>query len=193
MSTVAAPLFELLRKESEWNFDAQNLQAFEEIKRLIYSAPVLVHYDPKLPLVLSADASPYGVGGVLAHIVDGVERPVAFTSRSLSPSENGYSQIDREALAIVYSVVKFQRYLFGRNFTLFTDHAPLTHIFGNNKNLTELGAARLQRCAILLKSFSFQIRYRKGPLNGNADALSRAPVDHSQKRWMKLRFSWWRI
>ena len=177
MATTASPLYALLRKNATWNFDREERSAFQNVKDLILNAPCLAHYDPSKPLILATDAGPVGVAAILSQMADGQERPVAFASRSLSSSEKGYSQIDKEALAIIFGVLKFERFLLGRHFTLITDHRPLTSIFGEKKDLPSLATARLQRYAILLKSYDFSIKYRKGEDNGNADALSRGPVD----------------
>ena len=84
---------------------------------------VLTLYDPALPVKLACDASPTGIGAVLSHVMpDGAERPVAFASRSLAQAERKYAQIDKDALSIVWGVKKFHVYLFGRSFTLITDH-----------------------------------------------------------------------
>ena len=89
------------------------------------SAPVLAHYDPSLPLKLAADASAYGVGAVISHTYDnGIECPITFASRTLSAAEKNYSQIDKEALALVFGVQKFHPYLYGSKFVLVTDHKP---------------------------------------------------------------------
>lgn len=88
---------------------------------MLLTSGCLVHYDPNLKLQLSADASAYGIGGVLSHIMpDGTERPVAFASRTLSEAEKKYSQIEKEALSIVFAVTKFHMYLYGRQFVLLT-------------------------------------------------------------------------
>ena len=90
------------------------------------SADVLVHYDPNKELILHCDASPYGIGAVLSHIMDdNSEKPVAYMSHTLTPSQRNYSQIEREALAIIEAIKKFHQYLYGREFHLVTDHKPL--------------------------------------------------------------------
>ncbi|GBL79130.1 Retrovirus-related Pol polyprotein from transposon 17.6 [Araneus ventricosus] len=150
--------------------------AFEQIKKEICSPKVLVHYDPQLPITLASDASPVGVGCVLAHIYpDGSERPIAFAYKTLSKTEQKYSQIDKEALAIVWAVKKFHLYLKGRRFTLVTDHKPLVAIFGSKRGLPVLTATRLLHYALILQSFQFDIVFRKTADHGNADFLSRLP------------------
>ena len=105
-----------------------------------------MHYDPKRQLVLTCDASPFGVGAVLAHIMDdGSERPVGYASRSLSQAEKGYSQLDKEALAIVFGVTKFNSYLYGRPFTIYSDHKPLMYLFGEHKGIPTMASARVLR------------------------------------------------
>ena len=133
-SHVLEPLHKLLRKDTSWHWSQSQQEAFEKAKKLLCSTGLLVHYDQEKPLLLSCDASPYGIGGVLSHLMpDGTERPIAYTSRTLSPTERNYSQIEWEGLAMVYSEKKFHQYLFGRSFTLTTDHKPLLGLFGEEK------------------------------------------------------------
>ncbi|XP_013140048.1 PREDICTED: uncharacterized protein K02A2.6-like, partial [Papilio polytes] len=139
---------------------------------------VLCHYEAALPVVLSVDSSAYGVGAVLAHVFpDGSERPISCASRTLSDAEKNYSQLDKEALAIMYGVQKHHQYLFGRKFTLKTDHKPLVYIFGPKGCIPQTAASRLQRWAAKLAAYDFKIDFVKSKCNGNADALSRLPLE----------------
>ncbi|GFX28529.1 uncharacterized protein K02A2.6 [Trichonephila clavipes] len=110
LATIANPLNNLTKKKNVrflWSKDCQ--VAFEQIKKEICSPKILVHYDPSLPLTLASDASPVGIGCVLSHVYpDGSERPIAFASRTLSGSEKKYSQIDKEALSIVWAMSQIE-------------------------------------------------------------------------------------
>ena len=107
---------------------------------------MLVHYNPNLPMRLAVDASAYGVGAVLSHVIpDGIEKPVAYASRTLSQAERNYAPTEREGLAVVFGVKKFHQYLFGLKFTIQTDHKPLLGLLGMEKSISALSAARLQR------------------------------------------------
>ena len=140
--------------------------------------PVLAHYDPSLPIRLAGDASDYGIGAVISHVFeDGSERPVAFTSRTLSPTERNYSQIEKEALSLIYGIQKFHQYLYGRPFVFVTDHRPLLSILGPKKGIPPLAAARMQRWALLLSAYNYSIEFRPTTAHANADGLSRLPLD----------------
>ena len=124
--------------------------------------PVLAHYDPSLPIKLAGDASAYGVGAVISHVFpNGKERPVAFASRTLSTSERNYSQIEKEALSLIFVIHKFHNYLCGRKFTLITDHRPLTTVLGPKNDIPSMAAARLQRWALLLSAYLYDIQFKR--------------------------------
>ena len=112
---------------------------------------------------------------------DGGERPIAFASQTLTATERAYSQLDKEALAIVYGVKKYHQYLYGRQFQLKTDHKPLIHIFSEKKATPTMASSRIQRWALTLGVYSYTIQFRKGCDNGNADALSRLPLPSTRK------------
>ena len=177
MATICHPLYQLLKADVHFQFDGRCKRAFKEIKDSLTGAEILVHYNPESPVKLSCDASSYGVGAVLAHVFpDGTERPIAYASKTLTKAEKGYSQTDKEALAIIFGVKRFDQYLIGRHFTLATDHKPLLAILGPKKGLPVMSASRLQRYAIYLSSFTYDIVYVKGSRHCNADGLSRLPI-----------------
>ena len=120
-STIAGFLNKLRKQGVEFKWTPKRQKAFEELKHYLANGPLLFHYDEKLPLALSIDASPYGIGAVLFHI-DGKERPIAFASRTLSDAEKRYGQKEREGAAIIFGVIHFEKYLYGRRFNLYTDH-----------------------------------------------------------------------
>ena len=176
-STVLAPLYRLLREKVTWQWTEVERNAFSKCKELLTSDQVLAHYDSSLPLTLACDASAYGIGAVIQHTMpNGEERPIAYASRTLSPAEKKYSQIEKEALGLIYGVKKFHQYLWGRHFTLVTDHRPLLTLFGEHKSLPTLAAARIQRWAIILSAYDYHIVYRKSEEHSNADGLSRCPL-----------------
>lgn len=133
-STVLAPLYRILRGNEVWRWTEAEQSAFVKCKDLLTSDRVLAHYDPSLPLTLACDASVYGIGAVIQHTMsNGEEIPIAYASRTLSPAEKKYSQIDKEALGLIYGVKKFHQYLWGRHFNLVTDHRPLLTPFASTR------------------------------------------------------------
>ena len=114
LSSVLSPLHGLLNKGARWCWTKEHEAAFAKCKDLLSAAPVLVHFDVRKKLVLECDASPYGIGAVISHRIGGIDHPIAFASRSLHDAETRYSQLEKEALAIVFAVRKFHTYLYGR-------------------------------------------------------------------------------
>lgn len=179
-ANLLRPLHALLEKSSPWKWTKECEVAFQQAKKIIASETVLVYYNPNLEVRLACDAGPHGLGAVLSHkMPNGSERPIAFASRTLKASEKQYSQIDKEALAIVWGIQKFYAYLYGRHFKLITDHQPLTHIFGPTSSVPAMQAARIQRYALFLAGLDYEIQYRKSSDNANADTLSRLPLPDS--------------
>ena len=119
LATELQPLHKLLRQDTPWQWGKEQESAFMKVKQMVSSDIVLTHYDPDKELRLSTDASAYGIGCVLSHVMpDGSERPIAFASRTLNDAEKVYPQLQKEALSIVWGVKRFQYYLEGRPFTL---------------------------------------------------------------------------
>ena len=145
--------------------------AFQALKQRLISAPVLAYADFTKPFFLEIDASHQGLGAVLSQDSDDGRRPVAYASRGLRPSERNmenYSAMKLEMLALKWAVTdKFHEYLLGHKFTVFTDNNPLSHL-----RTAKLGAIE-QRWVSELARFDFDLQYRPGRQNGNADGLSR--------------------
>ena len=181
MSTVLQPLNDLLVKNAKWKWDDKCKSSFRKICELLSSAEVLAHYDPNLNVELAVDASPFGLGCVISHRYEnGSERPIAYASRSLTSAERNYSQIEREALAIIFGVARFHQYLYGRKFTLITDNKPLSLLIGPNNGIPVMAASRLQRWAIQLSGYQYDVKCKSSKDNANADGLSRLPLKETK-------------
>ena len=173
-------LNELLHQNCLWKWTDACNNAIRETKDTLASLRVLTHYNSSLPIKMAGDASAYGVGAVISHVMpDGTERPIAFASRTLSPSERNYAQVEKEALSLVFGVKRFHNYLYGRPFILETDHKPLLTILGSKKEVPPLAAARLQRWAIILSAYKYNIEFRPTQSHANADGLSLLPMKES--------------
>ncbi len=177
LSTVLAPVHRLLRKDAKWNWGGEQEAAFAQSKKMIQSVQVLVHYDLQKDVILSCDASPYGLGAVLSHMMpDGSERPIGFMSQTLNQAERNYSQLDKEGLAVMFGLQRFHKYLYGRKFTIVTDHKPLLSLFNELKAVPQMSSPRIQRWAVTLRAYEYSIIYKAGKDHSNADALSRLPL-----------------
>lgn len=173
---IAAPLSALRQTSATFQWSKQCEHSFQTLKQRVIEATSLAHYDPEQPLILATDASPVGLGAVLSQRKGDIERPIAYASKTLDSTQKKYSQIDKEALAIIYGVDKFHQFLYGRKFEMITDHKPLIAIFSPSKSLSACTSQRLNRYAIKLMAYNFDIRYKPTKLHGNADGLSRLPV-----------------
>ena len=130
-------------------------QSFEKIKEILYSPNLSIHYNPE-----KCDTSPYGLDAVLSHTLPGSsEKTIPYSS------EKNYSQIEKESLAIIFAIKKFQQYIFGRHVTIVTDHKRLLGILTKEKGIPQLAASRLQRCAITLSGYNYTLKYKIGTPN----------------------------
>ena len=180
LSHALSPLYRLLQQTTPWSWEPEQQKCFEKAQAMLTSNIVLVHFDPEQEQILACDASPYGIGAVLSHrMSDGLDKPIAFASRSLAPAERKYSQIEKEGLAIVFGVKKFHQYLFGCHFTILSDHKPLQHLFSETKGTPTMASARIQRWAMVLGAYDYSIAYKPGGQHANADLLSHLPLPDS--------------
>ncbi len=175
-ATVVEPLRQMLRANAQTplQWSKETVESFDTLKRMLMQSPVLAIYDPSLPTFISTDASDYGLGAVLTQLhPDGVERVIAFASRTLSTSERKYSAVEKEALACVWAVEKWRTYVWGHRFTLRTDHQALTTLL-STRGMDRAGM-RVARWSARLLCFQYDVQYRPGKQNCVADCLSRMP------------------
>ena len=183
LSNLFGPLHELLKKGKSWKWSKECEKSFKQAKMMLTSSKVLVHFDSKRNTRLTCDASQYGIGAVLSQEMDnGEERPVAFASRSLGQAEKNYSQIEKEALGVVFGVKKFHKYLFGRKFTIANDHKPLLTLLNEAKSVPAMVSGRIQRWALLLSAYEYVFEYKPGSKIANADAMSRLPLKTKERK-----------
>ena len=169
---IAQPLHRLTKKDVKfcWTDDCQ--QAFERLRDVLVTAPVLAYPDFSRPFQLETDASGEGLGAVLSQEQeDGTRRPIAYASRSSQGAEMRYSATELEALGVVWAVKRFRHYLYGHPCTTVTDHQPLKSLLN-----TPHPSGKLARWGLALQELDINIVYQPGKKNLAADALSRAPI-----------------
>lgn len=175
-SNRMAPLYSLTKKGTKFVWGSDQMHAFENIKSSFKQANLLRFFNPNLQTALETDSSSYGIGAVILQKHADGWHPVQFASRTLSRAEQNYSQIEREALSVVFGVERFKTYLLGIKFELRNDHKPLEKLFSNNSGVPSRCSPRIQRWALRLSMFRFNFRYIKGKENLTSDFLSRLPL-----------------
>lgn len=171
-SLLTKPLTQCLRKDQKIVHNQTFLESFEKCKQILTSTSVLQYPDFTKPFNLTTDASNYAIGAVLSQGPIGKDRPIAFASRTLNKCEEKYATIEKELLAIYWATKYFRPYLFGKKFTLFTDHKPLTGVM----NLKD-PSTKIAKWMIALMDYSYDIQYKAGKQNVVADGLSRIPYE----------------
>ncbi len=172
--TIAAPMTNLLAKEIPYIWGLEQQQAFERLKQVISTMPVLVHPDFNWPFILYTDASKEGLGAILAQErQDKRIHPVTFISYKNNCHERNYLITDLEGLAIFWAVKKLKRYLRGTPFTIVTDYSALKYIFIKEEILEE----RRGWWMIYLQQFDFKIEHKVGKKMSHVDYLSRSLLE----------------
>ena len=170
LATKAEPLRRLTQKNTHFVWGKDQRKAFEELKNSLTDVDTLAYFNPAWKTRVVADASPVGLGAVLLQEHDKVWRTVCYANKTLPSVERRYSQTEKEALALVWSVERFHVYLLGREFELVTDHKPLEIIYSPKSK----PSARIERWVLQLQPYHFHIIYKPGKEN-ITDTLSRLP------------------
>uniref|UniRef100_A0A0A9WHB1 RNA-directed DNA polymerase n=1 Tax=Lygus hesperus TaxID=30085 RepID=A0A0A9WHB1_LYGHE len=169
LSEKTTPLRQLIKKDSQWEWQSTHKNAFENLKKELSSTPVLAHFDVKAPITLTVDASKSAVGCCLLQ--NG--KPVAYASQTMTQCQQNYPQIGKELYAVVFACKRFYQYIFGQSVTVETDHAPLVTL--SKKPLAKVPPS-LQRMFLKLQPFELKFVHKPGRLMYVADALSRAAL-----------------
>ena len=169
-SDIAKPLYQLTEKDSTFSWSENCQVSFQTLKDCLTTAPVLGYPDITQEFILDTDASAFCIGGVLSQIKDNKEQVIAYFSKSLSRPERNYCVTRRELLAVVEGVKHFHHYLYGKHFTVRTDHGALNWLM-HFKN----PEGQMARWLEVLSVYDFTIIHRPGKSHGNADGLSRRP------------------
>lgn len=169
-STIARPLIDLTKKDKPFKWTDQCESAFLRLQKLLTSTPIMAHPREHENFILDTDACDVSVGAVLSQVQDGVERVIAYGSKSLSKCQRNYCVTDRELYAVRYFTEHYRSYLLGRKFLVRTDHQALKWIFTMKEP-----KSRVARWIEALSEFSFEIEHRSGTKHGNADGMSRCP------------------
>ncbi|GFO17736.1 Pol polyprotein [Plakobranchus ocellatus] len=167
LSTISEPIRKLLKKDNQFVWEHEQAKAFEEIKNALTSEKTLGYFNPNEKITLECDSSQFGLGAMVTQ----KGKPIAYASRSLSEAESRYAQIEKELLAVVFGLERFENLTYGQHVTVLSDHKPLEAIL--NKPIC-LSPPRLQRMLIRLHKFDITLNYKEGKNMFISDMLSRA-------------------
>ncbi|KAL4153185.1 hypothetical protein QTP88_001018 [Uroleucon formosanum] len=156
-SAIAKPITNLLKKDVAFNWSEECDKAFGKLKHALCTEPVLQYPDFTKEFILTTDASGKALGAILSQGEIGKDLPIAYASRTLSPSESNYSITELECLTIVYGIKQFRLYLYGRKFKILSDHRPLAWLFNLKDPLSKLARWRIQ-----LEQYDYVIKYKPG-------------------------------
>ena len=174
-------LRELLHDKVAWHWEERHQEAFDNLKKILASPPVLSFCDVKKPVTLTCDSSKSGLSAAILQN----DQPVAYASRALTENEIKWAQIEKEMASIVFACTKFHDYIFGKTVTVETDHKPLETIF---KKSISKAPARLQNMLLKLQKYDLIIVYKKGSTMFLADTLSRAYLKDGPSKFESQHF-----
>src|SRR5258705_8935630 len=167
--TVA--LTHLLRDDVVFEWGEAQKEAFAFLKHSLTTAPVLRIFEPRLETLVRVDASSRGIGAVWAQVDNVGERPIVYSSRKLTTTEEGWSTYELELLSVVHALKLWRRYLLGRHFKLFTDNKSVSYL-----QEQKIMQPKWSRWFQFLQNYDFSIQHIKGTQNTVADSLSRRPI-----------------
>ena len=174
--TLLAPLYQLLKKNQKFNWTEECEEAFQKVKTFLVKQPILAIYNSDAPCYLFTDASKFGVGAVLKQPqADKQLHPIGYFSKKLLQYQKNYSSTELECLAIIESIEYWHHYLYGKKFTVITDHQALRWL----RNIKKPNS-RLFNWSLRLSQYDFNVEYRPGKLNQEADCLSRNPFENEE-------------
>lgn len=172
VASRAKPLTKLLRKNQSFIWEDEQQASFEDLRKCLCQEPILQYPDFEQPFILTTDASNGAIAAVLSQGKLGSDLPIAYASRCLNRAEMNYSTTEKECLAVAVFTKYYHHYLYGRKFTVVTDHQALVWLHN-----TRDPSSRLVRWRLKLLDYDYEVKYRPGRVNSNADALSRNPVE----------------
>ena len=176
-ATKTEPLRKLTHKDQPWCWTAEHDRAVSQLKDALVTAPVTAYFDPDKDTEISVDASPVGLAAILTQVDPKTDEKhvITYASRSLTATEQRYSQTEREGLAVVWACEHLHLYVYGKPVTIYTDHKPLVSIYDNPSSKPP---ARIERWALRLQPYQITVKYRRGDINP-ADYQSRHPTKHA--------------
>jgi hypothetical protein len=175
-STFAHLLYALLKKDVAWTWNDEAQEAFNTLKEKLSEFPILRRLDFNKVFILHIDWNAFGIGIIIGQLdEEGKKYVIAYASRSNNKADNNYSSYKGECLVVVWAIIHFRPYLYGTNFTLYTDHQPIKWLMTNDK-LT----GKLAHWALLLQEYEFKVIHRPGITHQNADTMSRKPLTTSE-------------
>ena len=169
---IVSLLCKFLEKDTVFAFDESCIEAFNEIKKMLISAPIMSAPDWSLPFEIICDANDYAIGVVLGQCHDKIFRAIHYASRTLNDAQENYTVTEKEMLAVVYSCDKFKPYIIGAKVVIYTNHVAIKYLM-----LKKDAKPRLIRWVLLLQKFNVEIRVKKGLENVVVAHLSRLEAE----------------